>query len=139
MADIAEAEPMPESHIAAYAADGRAWVAVGDDEQPVGYVLVDPVDGCAHVEQITVHPDRQGRGLGRRLLEQVDEWARGQDMPAVTLSTFVDVPWNGPLYAHLGFRRLADDELGPGLREVLADEARHGLDITIRMCMRRDV
>jgi GNAT superfamily N-acetyltransferase len=139
MGDIADAEPMSALQIAAYARDGRAWVAVDDDDRAIAYVLVDPVDGCAHVEQISVHPDHQGRGVGRTLLERVDEWARQRDMCALTLSTFIDVPWNGPLYAHLGFRALPDDQLTPGLRAVLADEARHGLDTSVRMCMRRDV
>ncbi len=138
MADIAEAEPMPVERIVAYADAGRSWVAVNRDDTPIGYALVDVVDDCAHVEQISVHPDYQGRGLGRRLLDAIDGWAADHAMPALTLSTFVDVPWNGPLYVHLGFRGMAEDELGPGLRAVLEDEARHGLDVTKRMCMRRE-
>jgi len=56
-------------------------------------------------------------------------------MPAVTLTTFEDVPWNAPLYRHLGFRELRDDELGPGLRAIRDRETAHGLDPARRVSM----
>jgi predicted N-acetyltransferase YhbS len=46
----------------------RCWVAVDDAAGPVGYVLVDPVDGNAHVEQMSVRPDHQDSGIGRALI-----------------------------------------------------------------------
>lgn len=137
--EIAQADPMSAEDLFSHASAGRAWVTVDDRDEPVGYVVVDVVDGCAHVEQITVHPDRQGTGLGRRLLQEVEQFAAERDMPAVTLTAFADVPWNGPLYAHLGFVVLSDHELGPGLRALREEEARHGLDPVRRVCMRRDV
>jgi hypothetical protein len=60
-------------------------------------------------------------------------------MPAITLTTFTDVPWNGPLYRHLGFRVLTDDELGPELRALRDRETAHGLDPAQRACMRADL
>lgn len=137
--DIARAEPMPEEELAAYAVAGRSWVAADAHDDAVGYVVVDIVDGCAHVEQISVHPDHQGLGLGRRLLDEVEVWARAQGMPALTLTTFADVPWNGPLYTHLGFLAVAECELGAGLRAVREAEAELGLDPAQRLCMRRTV
>ena len=53
-------------------------------------------------------------------------------------TTFNDVPWNRPLYEHLGFRVLADQEIAPGLRAVMATEAAHGLDAASRVAMRKD-
>lgn len=134
---VADDDPDSWEALAAYARDGRSWVAV--DLGPVGYVLVDVVDGCAHVEQVTVRPDHQGSGVGRALLEQVRRWAIATGRPAITLTTFRDVPWNRPLYEHLGFRVLADDEIGPELRAVRAREATHGLDPTTRVCMLRPI
>lgn len=139
MPDIADAEPMTADALRSYAEAGRGWVAVGADDRPLGYVVVDVLDGCAHVEQITVAPDAQGRGLGRGLLEHVAAWAHEHGMPALTLTTFTDVPWNGPLYAHLGFRALDEVELGDGLRARRDEEAAHGLDPRIRCCMRKDL
>jgi GNAT superfamily N-acetyltransferase len=85
---------------------------------------------------VSVLPHAQGTGVGRALIARVEEWARDEGYAAVTLTTFVDVPWNGPLYAHLGYRVLADDELGPELRAVRDEETRHGLDPDRRVCMR---
>ena len=137
---VADDGPHPWGTLATYAGDGRSWVAYdpGTDEL-VGYVLVDVVDGCAHVEQLSVRPDRQGAGVGRALLEQVREWSVATGRPAITLTTFRDVPWNRPLYEHLGFRSLTDEEIGPELRAVQDHEAADGLDPTTRVCMRRPI
>ena len=108
----------------------------GDGRRGVGYVLVDVVDDCAHIEQVSVRPDHQGEGVGRALLDRVRQWAMSTDRSGVTLTTFGDVPWNRPLYEHLGFRVLSDVEIGPELRAVRETEARHGLDPATRVCMR---
>ena len=142
LAAVAEDEPMSIDELAAYADAGRSWVAtVQHDgaERVVGYVLVDVVDGDAHVEQVSVHPDAQGRGIGRALLARVDEYARANALGAVTLTTFRDVPWNAPLYAHLGFRELSPAEVGPELAALVDVEASHGLDPDQRVCMQRSL
>ena len=61
-------------------------------------------EGNAYVEELDVMPEFGRRGLGSRLLAAVCEWAREQRCAAVTLSTFRDVPWNGPFYRKRGFR-----------------------------------
>ena len=138
MDEIADDEPMPAEQLAAYAADGRSWVAVGP-AGVAGYVVVDVVDGNAHVEQISVHPEHQGQGVGRALLEQVQAWAGERALAAVTLTTFRDVPWNAPLYRHLGFVDLEPPEVGPELAALVAVEAAHGLDPVTRTCMRLEL
>jgi GNAT superfamily N-acetyltransferase len=136
--EVADDEPPSRDALSRYADQGRCWVAVDGAAGPIGYVLVDAVDGNAHVEQVSVHPDHQGRGVGRALMERVYEWAGAAGMPAVTLTTFADVPWNAPLYRHLGFRVLRDEELGPELRAIRDRETAHGLDPARRVCMWRD-
>jgi GNAT superfamily N-acetyltransferase len=139
MPEVADDEPPSLTVLDAYAAAGSSWVAVDDHGTPVGYVLVDVVDGNAHVEQVTVHPVEQGQGIGRALIDAVRSWAAETGRPAVTLTTFADVAWNAPLYRHLGFRDLADAEVGPELRALRDREAGHGLDPSRRVCMRLDV
>ncbi len=139
MAEVAADEPASLEHLAGVAADGRSAVAVASVGEVIGYVLVDRVDGAAHVEQVSVDPAHQGRGVGRALLGWVEDWARGEGCRALTLTTFRDVPWNAPLYAHLGFGEVAPDEIGPGLAAVVSEEAAHGLDPSARVCMRREV
>ena len=138
MESVADHEAPSEGDLAVYAISGRGWVAVDGSGRAPGFVLVDEVDGNAHVEQISVLlPDSQYNGVGRALLERVRAWARATDRPAITLSTFADVPWNRPLYEHLGFVVLSEEEIGPELRSVLREEVTDGLDPATRVCMRR--
>jgi GNAT superfamily N-acetyltransferase len=139
MARVADDEPMSVEELARYAEEARSWVAVDERGEPIGYVVVDVVDGNAHVEQVSVQPDQQGRGVGRALLDRVVAWAVASTRPAVTLTTFTDVSWNAPLYRHLGFRVLAEDEIGVELRAVRDLETAHGLDPTTRVCMKLEL
>jgi GNAT superfamily N-acetyltransferase len=139
MARIADDEPPPVAELERYRAAGLAWVAAGGDGIPVAYLLAEPVDGCLHVEQVSVRPDHARRGIGRRLLEHAAAHARRAGLPALTLTTFTAVPWNAPYYARCGFRLLAGAEVTPGLREIRRREAAHGLDRWPRVCMRRDL
>lgn len=135
--DVAHHEPPTVDALAGYAAAGRSWVASDDADEPVGFVLVDVVDGHAHVEQLSVRPDHQGQGVGRALLDCVGAWALDNEMSMITLTTFAHIDWNRPLFEHLGFRLLRDEEIGPGLREVRRAETARGLDPWLRACMAR--
>ncbi|MQA96122.1 MAG: GNAT family N-acetyltransferase [Streptosporangiales bacterium] len=140
MTAIAEDEPPSEQALRGYVADGRAWVATAaDGGQPVAYLIAGLVDGALHIEQVSVHAEHARRGVGRALIEHVAGWAKARGIPALTLTTFTDVPWNGPYYRRLGFRPLAPEEITPGLREIRAAEAAHGLDRWPRTSMRRDL
>ena len=134
---VADDPPFNDGELQAYVDAGHAWVA-GDDRAD-GYLLVDVVDGAAHVEQVSVHPDAARHGIGRALVEHVARWAADAGFPAMTLTTYLDVPWNGPYYERLGFRHLASDDEGPELRRVRDHERAHGLDAWPRGSMRRDL
>ena len=137
-AEVAADEPASVAELAAYAFDGRAWV-VAEHDVPVGYAVVDIVDGLAHLEQLSVLPEYGRKGLGSALLAHVCDWAAQRHLEAVTLTTFGAVPWNAPYYENNGFRVMDDAEIGPELRNLRVLEAEHGLDPTQRVCMRRDV
>ena len=127
--EIAADEPPTVAELRAHL-DG-IWV-YGDPA--VAYIATEPVDGLLHIEQVSVHPDHAGRRIGRALIEHVARLAG----TAVTLTTYADVPWNGPYYSRLGFRPLADGELTAGLRRIREREAASGLDIRPRLAMRRE-
>jgi GNAT superfamily N-acetyltransferase len=126
-------------------ADGRLWVAVvasggsWPDGDLIGFALAEPVDGNAHLEQLSVALAFQGRGVGRRLIDTVCAWARDQAMAAVTLCTFSDVVWNRPLYEHMGFVVLPEHRWTPELRAVFESDAVLGLELSRRVVMRRDL
>jgi ribosomal protein S18 acetylase RimI-like enzyme len=135
MRGIAGDEAISLEELAVYAREHRAWTAFDETGHAIGYVLVRAVDGNAHIVQVSVVPELQGRGVGRALIDEVGSWARSRRMPAVTLSTFSNVPWNQPLYEHLGFRELRDSDIGPELAAIRARETSIGLDPAIRVCM----
>ncbi|WP_026257262.1 GNAT family N-acetyltransferase [Actinopolymorpha alba] len=137
MPEIADDEPLPLGELARYHRAGLAWVAVNEADTPVAYLIADRVDGNLHVEQVSVHPGSAHRGIGRALLNHLAIHATSEGAPALTLTTFVEVPWNAPYYARCGFQLLDDSELTPGLRKIREREATHGLDRWPRGCMRR--
>ena len=119
--------------------DSRLWVALTGDRMPVGFAMVDTIDGVAHLDELDVLPEFGRRGIGTRLVNTIIDWARENRSPRVTLTTFRHLPWNAPFYEKLGFVTMADEELGAGLVGLLRDEARAGLDRSKRICMRRDL
>ncbi len=44
----------------------------------------------------------RGVGLGSSLVDHLDGWAAARGLAALTLTTYRDVPWNGPYYERLG-------------------------------------
>jgi GNAT superfamily N-acetyltransferase len=105
-------------------ADAELVLVVGTP--PVGFARVDMVDGLPHLEQISVHPHAARRGIGSALLEAAVAWAAQAGYSAMTLTTFRDLPFNGPFYARHGFTELTD--LSPGLAQLRRHEAHLGLD-----------
>ncbi|GAA0959308.1 GNAT family N-acetyltransferase [Kribbella koreensis] len=136
MADVADHPPPSLEAFEAYQRAGLAWTAADASDLAVGFVLVKLVDGCAHIEQVSVHPAHGRQGIGRALIDEVGRWAAEQGLPALTLSTFRNVAFNGPYYARLGFREL--EVLTPGLVEIQRQEAAMGLDPAERVFMRRE-
>jgi GNAT superfamily N-acetyltransferase len=136
---VADSEPASVEVLLRYVTDGRAWVATGDVGQIIGYVLADIIDDGGHIEQVSVGPVHQGQGVGRALIKQVEGWATSKGLTALTLTTFGHIPWNRPLYEHLGFRVLSPGEISPGVQALREAEAEHGLDPHLRVVMRLDL
>jgi GNAT superfamily N-acetyltransferase len=127
--------PAAEVATPAELAAAACLLVVGDP--PVGYARVELLEGSAHLEQLSVVADEVGRGLGSALLEAACGWAVEQGHEAMTLTTYRDVPWNGPFYARRGFVEIA--ALG-ALAAVRQHERELGLDeLGPRVVMRRDL
>lgn len=136
MGPVADDEPLPVSDLDKFRAAGGLWVAETPGRTELaGYVLVAPVDGHTHIEQVSVRPSHARRGIGRTLMGLAARaWGGGPQ----TLTTFADVPWNAPYYRRIGFRVLGEDELTPGLRYIRTRERELGLDRWPRVSMRRE-
>jgi GNAT superfamily N-acetyltransferase len=138
LGDIADHDPATTAELEAYRLGGHAWV-VEEDGAVAGYAVTSVVDGNLHIDQVSVDPAYAGRRLGAGLIDHLDTVAARSGCPALTLTTFTSVPWNGPYYERIGFRTLAEADLGPELAAVRLHEAMLGLDPAERVCMRRDV
>jgi GNAT superfamily N-acetyltransferase len=118
--------PAPPGHWAAVLASGLLWIAEDAEAGPVGFLAAARTDDALHIEQVAVRDDHQQRGLGRRLMQAAIDWARGERLAAVTLTTFRDIPWNAPFYATLGFVEPAPEAMPAHLVAHLAEETERG-------------
>ncbi|HXG87309.1 MAG TPA: GNAT family N-acetyltransferase [Vicinamibacterales bacterium] len=114
---------------------GRLWVAVTRDGEVVGFASASEVGDYANLDELDVLPAHGRLGLGSRLLAEVCAWACGAGYPAVTLSTFREVPWNAPFYQRRGFEPVAPDQLSSAYAARVAAEARRGLRTDLRVVM----
>ena len=128
---VAQYEPFTEAELRHFLELDGLWVS-GDPA--AAYIATETVDGLLHIEQVSVHPDHAHQRIGQALIEHV----ASRVTTAVTLTTFAEVPFNGPYYERLGFRPLADNELTDGLRRIRRHETDLGLDIRPRLAMRRE-
>jgi GNAT superfamily N-acetyltransferase len=119
MAEIAADEPPSLVELESHRAHGRAWVALDAQDRPIAYLLSSIVDGCAHIDQVSVASAHARRGLGAALIEHLAVLARAEGRPALTLTAFRDVPWNAPYYARLGFMVVEPSDQGPELAALV--------------------
>ena len=124
---------VPRAQLEAALTDGRLWTAVTQTGTPVGFAIALREPDAAFLHEIDVHPAHQRNGLGRRLIQEVIDWARANALPAVTLTTFEHVPWNAPFYSRLGFQKLAEQSLSDAMSARLRSEREQGLRQRVAM------
>jgi GNAT superfamily N-acetyltransferase len=126
-----------EEHLATIAR-GTLWVAE-EGGSITGFLTASLTGVELHIDELDVHLDRQRQGIGRRLIMAAVDHARAGGLRAVTLTTFLGVPWNQPFYLGLGIHVVSEAGLGPRLRSILENEAGHGMPGERRCAMRLDV
>jgi GNAT superfamily N-acetyltransferase len=136
LAWLADGEDLPISRYRELLADGASWVAVDEGDRPIGFLCASIETDALHIWEVGVRRDWQRQGIGRSLIVRAIHAARRSDLPAVTLTTFRDVPWNAPFYANLGFETLAGTQVGNRLKALLSAEVDCGLPLESRCAMR---
>ena len=102
--------PIIHAHLTDPGDGALCVVAEGDDDRITGVVFansrVDYFTGItvAYIEVLAVAADAAGRGIAKRLMEAVHEWAKGRGMPRVDLSVFAVNARARGFYEHLGYR-----------------------------------
>ena len=117
---------------------GDVSKVTGPEGNPVGFALVSHRGGTLYLDQISVHPEHGRRGLGAELVRHVLQQAKQRRLKQVTLSTFRDLPWNGPFYRKLGFRELPRKDMADWMLELEKIQAA-SLDISKRCFMVRKI
>jgi len=118
---------------------GLVWVCGMGDLPPVGFLIASEWDASLYIEEMDVLPSHSRRGIGTRLLSHVCDWARGVGHRSVILSTFSNVPWNGPFYQRNGFRGLSRNEHTPRMLLQRDREIAHGLAVEFRVFMEMEL
>ena len=91
----------------------QGQVSVAEDAGAVvGLIVLVPEPDHLLVENVAVHPGRQGEGIGRALLDFAEEAAHQAGTPVLRLYTHVLMTENRALYARIGYEethRRTDD------------------------------
>lgn len=83
----------------------RADVRVAvDADEIIAFIVLVAADDHLLLENVAVHPEWQGRGVGRRLLDLAEQSARRSGLGRIALYTHVVMVENQRLYAALGYR-----------------------------------
>ena len=118
-------------------ADSFAWVPRALDDGQVhaadgvggieGVLVEEPLGKALYVKVVAVRPDRQGKGLGSRMLSEIEARARDRGFEALTLDTAEIMEDLLRLYGRHGFREI---------RRAPPD---HGRDEILRVFMRKEL
>jgi ribosomal-protein-alanine N-acetyltransferase len=77
-----------------------AW----SDQRPVGYAVVGRSGRWSYLQRVAVHPDAQGRGVGRALVIDALRWSARRRCRQLMVNTQLDNDAAIGLYESLGFR-----------------------------------
>jgi ribosomal protein S18 acetylase RimI-like enzyme len=83
---------------------------VDRDGQPIGTVRLIPEEGRAGVYGFVIHPEQQGRGIGRDVLHRLCRMAQVDGATAVHLEVATDNDRALNLYTSLGFRPVITED-----------------------------
>ncbi|MDO3411599.1 GNAT family N-acetyltransferase [Saccharibacillus sp. CPCC 101409] len=84
----------------------------GEDGRLVGMGRVIGDGGCSYiVSDIAIHPSLHRKGLGRRVMEEIEHYLDERVPPGSFVSLIADVPAN-ELYRHFGFIETAPASIG---------------------------
>ena len=117
---------------------GNVFVVRNQHAWAVGFALIRRRGDGLYLDQVSVHPDHGQKGLGRALVIRIITEAERRKFPHVSLSTFRDLPWNGPFYASIGFKEIPRDRLETYMLEI-EEAQRPFMDVSKRCFMRRKV
>jgi GNAT superfamily N-acetyltransferase len=115
---------------------GDPLIVVLLDDVLVGYASIEPLGGWWHLHEVSVDPLYGRRGAGTVLLLDVIARAHRAQAVGVSLTTFADLPFNGPWYARHGFE-VVEENAHPWLAAAREFERSAGIEVAPRQAMVR--
>lgn len=106
--DAAEVPARALSEIVALTRRHDVRVAEADDEVAGYMAWRDEAPGVAYLEELSVHPDHQRRGIATRLLAELYGRARELGMEQVVLRSREKASWAQAFYRKAGFAPIGD-------------------------------
>lgn len=94
------------------------WVAESGGEIVGGLVLLRE-ESYLTIANVAVHPDFQGNGLGRGLMNFAETEARQRDYYELRLATHVLLTENLAFYTQLGWKEIERDDLRIYMRKII--------------------
>lgn len=83
----------------------RAYYMVAKvDRRAVAYIGVWLIAGEGHITNVAVHPDHRRRGIGRKLMQTIEQLVRSRGGDRLTLEVRKSNSWAQHLYQSLGYR-----------------------------------
>lgn len=96
------------------------WVAESNNEIVGGLMLIFE-DDYTTIANLAVHPDHQGTGLGRELMEFAESEAKRRGYLEVRLATHVLLTENVSFDHHLGWSEISRDDTRVYMRKNITD------------------
>ncbi|URN97397.1 GNAT family N-acetyltransferase [Leclercia adecarboxylata] len=121
-----------------FSRDGLLLAAFTADSTPVGFVAGTFENRWLHIAEMDVHPDWQGKGIGRVLMLAVLASGRQRGLAGATLTTDKLAAFNAKFYASLGFEIVEGGSCPPHLISQREEEIEQGFDPARRVGMRLD-
>lgn len=132
---LADGRATPVEMFEAGLEKGCLWAAIKPDNIPVGFALCALMDNLFYLEDISVDPDFQRRGIGDLLLLAIMEHARFLYCSSVILSTLSTAPWSMAFYRKHGFLVADMEKLPKAVRQQFQIETGLGLPAKDRIVM----
>lgn len=111
------------------------FVALNEQDVPVGYAGGHLIGQWLHIGEVDVHPEWQRRGIGRSLVSALLEEGRSRYVHGFSLTTDRYVPFNAPFYASMGFQIAGSSGRPRHLEAIVQRELAKGLDSDRRIAM----
>ncbi|WP_458204908.1 GNAT family N-acetyltransferase [Haladaptatus sp. NG-SE-30] len=100
-----KAESVSENEVSAWIRQNRVYVATIDDEV-IGAVRLEVTDSDrAKLSRLGVHERWKGKGVGGRLMDEVEETVRDGDYDTIWLTTPEEHPYLPELYRRRGYEQ----------------------------------